>query len=500
MKATRFTKNIFGYATLLSVILLMGLNLLLPAFPRLSNLFSARNAALIWPTDDNDIAFLYQAGNQIRKDKVPDEVYQMASTFPTDRLEHLVREGDHTTRIYAFWALLDRRSFDPVSILEHQMEHRISGKIVIRCYTQDMYSDDAMFYLATIRGYNPRFLLNEDQLTKVDSLLIHKPNTFWLREGAVERNRRNPDFYDGFRYLALVEGYAPALVALAEFKKAQDADAIFEYIEEAVRQFKVNDKSPDYEALSRAMILYPDPRYVPLLATLLEFEDGFSYVSEQLLEAVAVEKTPAALKLLEYYASSENQKMLDGIASAIGQHLTPLYEPLMWRLLETKNTTNIDIFEFLFERNRQRAATATLGMLDSDSPLPGVVWGLSRDVHFYYPGYDDGQFYDHEGPSALQTLYEYTPTVTKTLILEKLNHHNEDLIESYVWVGGWTGDADIQNAILQIASEHKNLHMRQQAALALRLNSDPIIHAQAYKLSKKNVADMKQQRLADSGK
>lgn len=277
-----------------------------------------------------------------------DNFIELKTKATRDELIGLTDHENPTVRCYAFWALTDDNT---VEILPIIISHINDNEYVTAQFGCIGYSERVGDFFIRIAKLSP------GQLAELDRILINTPNELYARAAAIDRAEPSKDLYARLRELYIRTNDQTALVKLAQYQKEQDIELILSNREES--KFEEGGFFYTYRAIS----YFPHPAFLPLLEeNLRKTLDNTHYSSEwkELYRAIARYQNHKALELLrvpltQVIHANIRKYHIDFMFAALGEFKAPIYIELLWQLWEEGNRIKVDIFEYLYEDNPQKA-------------------------------------------------------------------------------------------------------------------------------------------------
>ena len=216
------------------------------------------------------------------------------------------------------------------------------------------------------------------QLVKLDSLLIYTYSKLKARSNAILRAKPTETLYPKLREFVLKKKEQSALVKLAQYRKEQDIPIILNNREE-IPKVQKGEKGKKYRYVHtyKAIQEYPHEKFIPLLERNLSqilAEDDYCYYDEcqALYDAIAAYKNEKAIELLQMPLMRVENKYTwehtNYIFNAIRNYKEDVYVELFWKLWREEKRIQLDIFNFLYEKDSAKTieyTKQTLSHLDN---------------------------------------------------------------------------------------------------------------------------------------
>jgi len=287
-----------------------------------------------------------------------DNFMELRKKATTPELIELTDHPNATVRCYAFWALTYDSTINLFPIVLDHIGDSATVETQFGCTIMGERVGDFFISMVTPQYNDPEAnKLDSIQLAALDSALIFSSNELWAKSTAIRRVEPTENMYPKIRELVVNEQHPQALVTLAKYQREQDVQLILNFQEQ--HRFKENGFGSTYRAIS----LFPHPDFMPLLEkNLNKTLDKPHYSSEWrgLYKAIASYKNEKAVDLLKVpFTKVEHLHIkgyhLDYVFGAVGEYKDDLYEDLMWKLWKDYGRIDAEIFEFLMERDANRA-------------------------------------------------------------------------------------------------------------------------------------------------
>ncbi|MBL0740718.1 hypothetical protein [Chryseolinea lacunae] len=175
-------------------------------------------------------------------------------------IEELVELTNHNSPIvrwYGFKALTQRSENAAFQVITSHLQDTIQISTYSSCLERDEFVGD--YFLDVFRGHEA---ISHDSLhsNTLDSLLIFTPNKLEARNWAIRRAGKKLKYYSKIREVAITDRLAGAVIALANFKRAEDADIIME-MKVTGEPFRHYPLATTFFAISK----FPHPKFLPFL-------------------------------------------------------------------------------------------------------------------------------------------------------------------------------------------------------------------------------------------
>lgn len=301
------------------------------------------------------------------------ELLQREASVP--ELITLTYHPSPVVRCYSFWALHNQQYDDLFTVLLDHISDTATTETQFGCIVGREKVADFMINLMTPTPYKREVtVFNKDQLSILDSILIHEPNELWATSAALMRAQPTEELYPRIRELVLTGQNQTALLVLAGYQKEEDVDLI------------LNNTSPsarigsDFYYTYQAIAIFPHPNFFPFLSQHLQetfekthYNSGWS----ELYGAIAIYKDSSALHSFEQaFENTKGSRIrryhMQFLFSALMEHHSPIYDPLLWKLWKEEGRVSYNSFEYLWDQNSDQAMEATLNSLEN---IGDFGWG-----------------------------------------------------------------------------------------------------------------------------
>lgn len=283
-------------------------------------------------------------------------------------LKELTEHPNGVVRCYAFWALSHVPDVELLPIVVAHIPDTARVKTQFGCLGGTEQVGD--FFISVVSpgsGDLASRKLTEAESEHLDSVLIHTPNALYARGRAIGHAKLTEQFHARMQELVVTDNDQAALVALARFNRKQDIPLILK----AARRNKAEDLDHfTYQAISQ----FPDEAFFPFLVgslnTAMRDKGGWRTEWRPLYAAIASFRNDEALRLLRLpftQVSKANIRdyHLNFLFEAIQRFPAPVYDELLWTLWEDEMKVNVDVYQFLYPLDPERAFQSTLRTVEN---------------------------------------------------------------------------------------------------------------------------------------
>jgi hypothetical protein len=297
------------------------------------------------------------AGSAVGYERIKPEQYKLFEKLKewasTKDLEKLLNHDSPIIQCYAFWALTETIGYDFFPVLMANLGNNKKVKTFFYC----------IMSTGTVAGF---FVgLSIDKLTESQKHILDKKilteNYDVFRKstilGNLELSEKN---YEIIRKYVLEFKNDDAIVSLARFQKEEDIDIILSFEKKPINYF--------FAAIEN----FPHPRFLPILEKYLPIYLADKHYNppemRSFYRAIASYKNEKALTMLNSVFTSvkhENIRkyQIEFVSKAVTEYQCPLYDTILFKLWESENQINLEVFNYLLERDFKRSYDMTLHTL-----------------------------------------------------------------------------------------------------------------------------------------
>ncbi|MFX1396802.1 MAG: hypothetical protein ACFFAS_07125 [Promethearchaeota archaeon] len=270
---------------------------------------------------------------------------QLSKLASKEVLINLLKYPDPLIQAYAFKALTGKKGVNLFKILSSNLENYQNVEIqFIDLITHIKVSD----YFINIAFA----LLSEEERVQLDELLLF--GNYKLNNVSVMLRNLEPKekYYSQVKSLVLEKNIPDALSALARYKREDDLDAILQYQEKSLDEtFKAIEQFPHPHFINFLKLYSRKNLEICEQGNLSYYEAVASYKNE---EAVKIFEFPFGIRKRDHL----NEYLARTLFEALSKHRTEIYIPLLFKLWEEENQINLEVFEFLHERDKTHSLNA----------------------------------------------------------------------------------------------------------------------------------------------
>lgn len=291
-----------------------------------------------------------------------DNFEELKKIATTEELTALTNHPNSVVRCYSLWALAYDKSVDLFPIVVAHINDDEMVETQFGCIRYAEKTGD--FFMSVVA---PEYTdvnantLDSVQTATLDSILICSDNNLQAKVYAIGRAGQRASLYPTIRELAIRDNNQAALVALAKYQNVQDIPFILHNKEKSERE------EEGYVYTYQAIREFSHADFFPLLEKNLHNtldNTRHSYEWEELYKAIAVYKNAQAITLLKMpFTDVQHEELrarhIDFVYEALCDYRCPLYDSLLWQLWIAEDRISPDIYQYLFQKNPEKALEQT---------------------------------------------------------------------------------------------------------------------------------------------